>query len=168
VSTSFIKVSDMNAEEARTVVSSAVNTVDSEILAELGARAYPNGTVIFPKVGGALMTNKKRVLGTPAAFDNNIMGVVPKHVESSWLFLFMQSVDLRELANTQALPSIRQGDVVRLPIPLPPKEDQVQIAVQFGEQVRAASMLRSRLTERLHEMQKLRHALIRAAFSGAL
>jgi len=51
----FIKVSDMNAEGAETVIHNAANTVDDQILKSLRARTYPAGTVIFPKVGGALL-----------------------------------------------------------------------------------------------------------------
>jgi hypothetical protein len=53
----FIKVSDMNLPGNETYVTKAANTVDNDLLKELRARLYPPGTVVFPKIGGAIATN---------------------------------------------------------------------------------------------------------------
>lgn len=164
----FVKVSDMNAQGAEVVVNKAVNTVDESLLNHLGAKTYPPGTVIFPKVGGALLTNKKRILGVEATFDNNIMGVVPRTVDQSWLFYWMQTVDLRELANTQALPSIRQSEVAALEIPLPPLTEQRRISAILSEQMEAVERARKALQEQMDTVSKLPAALLRRAFEGGL
>ena len=57
----FIKVSDMNTEGNEKAMSKSANTVDAQMLKDLKAKTYPAGSVIFPKVGGALLTNKKRI-----------------------------------------------------------------------------------------------------------
>jgi len=160
----FVKVSDMNAIGSESVVCSARNTVDDAILAELGARTYPAGTVVFPKVGGALLTNKKRVLGVRAAFDNNVMGVVPIDVESSWLFRWMQTVDLRTLANTQALPSVRQSVIADLRLPLPPPEERIRILAILDEQLAAVEKARKACEEQLEAAKALPAAYLRTVF----
>ena len=164
----FVKVSDMNASGAETVVTGAVNTVDDSILRTIGARTFPPGTVIFPKVGGALLTNKKRILGVEASFDNNVMGLVPKNVESRWLYYWMLNFDLRTLSNTQALPSIRQSEVAALALPLPPVEEQKRIAVMLNEQMASAERARKAIEEELDTINKLPAALLRRAFAGGL
>lgn len=160
----FIKVSDMNADGAKTFVSSAANTVDSAILAELRAKTYPAGTVIFPKVGGALLTNKKRVLAVEATFDNNIMGLVPLKVESQWLFAWIQTVDLRTLANTQALPSVRQSKIASLRIPLPPLPEQKRIAAILTEQMAAVEKARAAAEAQFEAAKALPAAYLKKAF----
>ena len=40
---------------------------------QFGLHIRPAGTVIFPKRGGAIATNKKRILREPAAYDLNTM-----------------------------------------------------------------------------------------------
>lgn len=163
----FIKVSDMNAADSSVTVSKAANTVDESMLKTLRARTYPAGTIIFPKVGGALLTNKKRILGTQATFDNNIMGVVPKSVEKDWLYYWMLTVDLKTLANTQALPSIRQSDVSNLEIPLPPTaEDQRRIAAVLDEQIKAVEQARRAVEEQIEAAKLLLGAILRSVFES--
>jgi type I restriction enzyme S subunit len=164
----FIKVRDMNADGSEVIMHRAANTVDEAILKALRAKTYPAGTVIFPKVGGALLTNKKRVLGVEATFDNNVMGIIPKAIESKWVFFWMQTFDLRTLANTQALPSIRQSDVENLQIPLPPVSERHRIAAQLSSQMASVEQLRQGLAEQLDAINKLPAALLRRTFSGKL
>jgi type I restriction enzyme S subunit len=130
----FIKVSDMNLPENEVYVTKAANTVDDELLGTLGARLYPPGTVIFPKIGGAIATNKKRILAKEATFDNNVMGVTPREPLSiEWLYFYLRSVDLMILARTTALPSIRQSDIKGMLIPLAPPEEQRRIVARIEE-----------------------------------
>jgi type I restriction enzyme S subunit len=164
----FIKVSDMNTEGSEIVVSYAANSVDDELLTLVRGKTYPAGTIIFPKVGGALLTNKKRVLGRRATFDNNVMGLVPKSVDSEWLYYWMLTIDLRELANTQALPSIRQSEVAALSHPLPPLPEQRRIAGILKEQMAAVEKARAAAEAQLSEINALPSALLRQAFSGLL
>src|ERR1017187_4377738 len=163
----FIKVSDMNAKGAEEIVTTAANTVDAKLLSQMGGRTYPAGTVIFPKVGGALLTNKKRVLGCEASFDNNVMGLIPKGVESDWLYLWMLTVDLRRLANTQALPSIRQSDVANLTLPVPLERERKRIAARLRQPLAATTEARAAVQAELSAAQALPAAHLQAVFSGS-
>jgi type I restriction enzyme S subunit len=164
----FIKVSDMNAPGAEVVVSSAVNTVDRGILDSLGARIYPSRTIIFPKVGGALLTNKKRLLGKDSCFDNNVMGLVPRDTDADFLFCWFQTVDLRTLCNIQALPSIKQSRIAALRFPMPAYIEQKRIAAVLNDQMASAERLRNDIEKQLHEINSLPAALLRRAFNGEI
>jgi type I restriction enzyme, S subunit len=162
----FIKVRDMNAEGAEIVINGASNTVDEQILKSLRARTYPAGTVVFPKVGGALLTNKKRILGVEATFDNNIMGLVPKAVDSKWLFHWMQTVDLKSLSNIQALPSIKQSVVASLQFPFPPFHEQERISSILNEQMAAVERARAAAEAQLEAAKALPTSYLRAVFDS--
>ena len=123
----FLKVSDMNLDGNEKLMIHANNYVTSSVLTEIKAKAHPAGTIIFPKIGGAISTNKKRILTKSSAFDNNIMGVVPSaEMLPEYLFKIFLNLDLYELSNKAALPSITSGAVKDIDIPLPPMPVQKQ------------------------------------------
>ena len=126
----FYKVGDMNLPGNETVMSIANNYVSAEVAKNLGVRPAPAGTVIFPKIGAAVATNKKRVLSVPSAYDNNVMGLVPtERVTSRFLYHWMQTFDLSRLANDSgAVPSIRKTEAEKVLIPLPDLDTQREVA----------------------------------------
>ena len=163
----FIKVSDMNRSEDGVNVSVAANTVDDKILAVTRAKKCPPGTVIFPKVGGAVFTNKKRILRNESAFDNNIMGLVPgKLCLALWLFYCLQLIDLASLANVQALPSIKASVVKEVKIPLPPLLEQNRMVSVLNEQMASAEDARKSAEAQLGEVKAMPATLLRRAFAG--
>jgi len=162
----FIKVSDMNQDGAEIFVSNAKHTVDNQILKTLGGRVYPAGTVIFPKVGGALLTNKKRILGKQASFDNNIMGVIPINVTTDWIYYWLLTIDLKTISNTQALPSIKQSVVANLKIPLPPLDEQQRIAARLNEQMATVARARQAAEEQLRLARELPATYFREVFES--
>ena len=73
----FYKVSDMNLQGNEVDLSNANHWISDDDVVYLRARPFPAGTVVFPKIGAAIATNKKRLLTRPALIDNNVMGVTP-------------------------------------------------------------------------------------------
>ncbi|HOA61087.1 MAG: restriction endonuclease subunit S [Verrucomicrobia bacterium] len=161
----LVKVSDMNAPGAEVIVSLAANTVDRSILEQIGGKTYPAGTIIFPKVGGALLTNKKRILGVDAAFDNNVMGVVPRRADGEWLYYWLLKLDLKTLANTQALPSIRQSDIANLLIDVPPLPEQRRIAARLREQLAAVAQAAAAVQAQFDAASDLPAVQLRATYT---
>lgn len=131
----FYKVSDMNLAGNETVMSTANNYVDSATANKLGVRPAPSGTVIFPKIGAAVATNKKRLLSVDSAFDNNVMGLIPgARLNSRFLFHWMQQVDLTRLAHDSgAVPSIRKSEMESLCVPVPELPEQQRIVRVLDE-----------------------------------
>jgi type I restriction enzyme M protein len=129
----FLKVSDMNlpSNETRVVVSN--NTVSRETLRALKARAFPAGTVIFPKIGAAIATNKKRILTREATYDNNVMGIVPNpaRLVPEYLHTYLLSIDLSRWASDAQPPSMRKTVVEAHQIPCPPLATQQAIVAEI-------------------------------------
>jgi type I restriction enzyme S subunit len=126
----FYKVSDMNTFGNEIYMEKASNWVNSEILRKLKAKLFPSETVIFPKVGGALLTNKKRLLARESLIDNNIMGVIVRQdiCIPQFCFYWFESIDIRMFSNPGPLPSINAQGVKKSFIPLPPLDEQREIA----------------------------------------
>src|SRR5690606_8685091 len=112
--------------------------------------------VIFPKVGAALLTEKRRILTRESAFDNNVMGLVPgPRILSAFLHAALLEVRLADVARTGAIPSVNQQVVARIKIPVPSLAEQGRMAVllqrsreqrsALGAEVAALRGLRSNL-----------------------
>jgi len=66
----FFKVSDMNLQANAVEMVESANTVSRNAARRLRAFVFPPNTIIFPKVGAALMTNKRRILTKLSCVDN--------------------------------------------------------------------------------------------------
>lgn len=161
--TPFIKVSDF-ALAKDSWVSSAANTVDGDLLKLMRAKTYPPGTIIFPKVGGALLTNKRARLAVHASFDNNVMGLIPREIDGDYLYWFMRQFDMAQIANTQTLPSVRSSDVAQIEVPTPAPHEQRRIAASLKTQLAEVETARQAAQEQVREACLLRTKLIDAAF----
>lgn len=140
----FYKVGDMNLPGNESEMRVSSNTISKEVLKALQAKVFPPGTVIFPKIGAAIATNKKRILTKPSIVDNNVMGLIPKEgIESRFLFYWMQQFDLRSVANSGPVPSMRKSEMEEVKIPLPTPSEQRRI-VEILDQ---ADALRKRRAE---------------------
>jgi type I restriction enzyme S subunit len=117
----FYKVSDMNISGNEREMVYENNSISVEACRELRAFLFPKGSTIFPKIGGAIATNKKRMTTRDCCVDNNVMGVVPipERITSDFLFYFFLAHDLSEFANKAHLPSIKKTVVEGWPIRLP-------------------------------------------------
>lgn len=122
------KVSDMNASGNQKYVSEASNWLSEEELEELNHTLYPKGTTILPKVGAALLTNKRRVLTQPSSFDNNVMGWVPDEINPEFLYYVSCTIDMEAVAQKGAVPSISKAIAKSLKLPSPPLSEQRKIA----------------------------------------
>jgi len=124
----FFKVGDMNSPGNERCMTAVVNSISAQTLKKLKAKTFPKGTVIFPKIGAAIATNKKRMLTQPSVVDNNVMGIIPKDLIDEWyLYYWMQQFDLRSVANIGPVPSMRKTEVERVRIPLPSPSEQRRI-----------------------------------------
>jgi len=161
----FFKVGDMNIPGNEKCMTTVVNTISRATLKKLKARAFPKGTVIFPKIGAAIATNKKRVLMQPSVVDNNIMGLIPKpHINPWYLYYWVLQFDLRSVSNIGPVPSMRKTEVERLPIPLPPLSEQRRI-VEILDQ---ADALRKKRAEADAKAARILPALFYKMFGDAI
>lgn len=152
----FYKVSDMNLRGNETVMGAANNYVDDGTLGELRARAFPEDTVIFPKIGAAVHTNKKRILSRPSIIDNNVMGVTVTATDDCtprFLLHVFETVDLGELSNPGPLPSITAQRVKAMPVALPALLEQKKIAAVLSA-VRDAKENTEAVIEAAKELKK--------------
>ena len=128
----FYKVGDMNAHPTEMRISRTYLAEDE--VAGLKLAVLPAGTSVFPKVGGAVLTNKKRTVVAPGAVDLNTMAVVPgAELDARYLAAWLQRLDLRTLVDGSVLPQISQARVRALVIPLPELREQRRITEMLDD-----------------------------------
>ena len=127
----YVKVGDMNYPGNEQYITTSSRFVTEQTA---GAGIFPVGTVIFPKRGGAIGTNKKRLTTLPICADLNVMGVTAgSKLTPPYLMAYFNMVDLGALDNGSSVPQINNKDIAPLVICLPPIELQEQFAA-FVEQ----------------------------------
>ena len=125
----LMKVSDMNAPGNEVIISSCKEWITEQ------KRTYSSvseGTIVFPKRGAAIATNKKRIVSRALLLDPNLMGVLPdqKMVSTDYLFQWFSAFDLADISSGTTVPQLNKCDLTPLVVPLPPLSLQGQFAIK--------------------------------------
>lgn len=124
----FYKVGDMNTKGNEVEMHLSNNYVSNELATSKKWGTAPAGTVIFPKIGAAIATNKKRILTESSLFDNNVMGIIcGDRILPKFMLYLLNSIDISQWASLSNPPSISMDAVLKQQIPLPPLDVQRQI-----------------------------------------
>jgi type I restriction enzyme S subunit len=159
----FIKVSDMNLPGNEKFIEAWNNTIDETIAKAIRARPFPKGSIIFPKVGAALLTNKRRILKRPTFVDNNIMVAVPHdELNTEYLYHYLCEIDFSRHVQPGAVPSINQAMVGSIIIPLPPRVEQDAIV----DVLSAIDQTSAHLSQELTQYEALKTGLMSDLLTG--
>ena len=162
----FAKVSDMNLPGNELEIVRTNHTIDDETVDRLRINVHQAGTVIFPKIGGAIATNKRRILVRPTAIDNNCLGITPSAgMSTSYLFLLLSSIDFTAYQAGTSVPALSQGTLGQILVGLPPLAEQSRIVTRVTALRRLCADLRQRLAEREAVQARLAEALVGQAGS---
>ena len=119
-----VKVSDMNllGNENKFVTANAVRHIS---VATAYRKLVPPNTVVFPKRGAAIATNKKRLTTTWTVLDPNLIGVRAKDsLDVEFLFHWVQTFDLRRITDPGPTPQLNKKDLIPVLMPLPKEIDE--------------------------------------------
>jgi type I restriction enzyme S subunit len=157
----FSKVSDMNLAGNEREILRTIHTIDEATANRLRVKVHPPGTVVFPKIGGAIATNKRRIVVRPTAIDNNCLGIIPnKSCSTEWLFLVLSATDLKNYQSGTSVPALNQGTIGEIKVSLPPLAEQRRIVAKVEELLALCDELEARQTAaREHRSRLVRSAL---------
>ena len=128
----FYKVSDMNNAGNEHEMCTANNYVSEAQCKKNGWTPITEISVVFAKVGAAIMLNRKRLVRISFLLDNNTMAY---KFGTEWDIDFgktlFEQIDLTELVQIGALPSYNATDVEDVEISMPDKSEQHRIGVFF-------------------------------------
>jgi len=167
----LVKVSDMNRAGNEVYLRKAGNALQVNSSLLKGFRVVPPNSIVFPKRGGAIATNKKRMLVRPAILDPNLMGVFVKdelQVSPHFLFKWFSQLDLASMQDGTSVPQINRIDLVPLCIPVPPLPEQRRIVAELDALQVRVDALRKLQAGTAAELDALLPSVLDKAFRGNL
>ena len=165
----YFKVSDMNisGNEIR------LKKTFSYLKDDKSKKYFLKNTIVYPKNGGAVFTNKKRILAQDSVVDLNTGGFYPFSINDfDYIFLLFSMIDFRQCYKGTALPTIDMDKLKSKCFPLPPLEEQKRIVARIGEleplinQYDQAEQELSTLNDKFPE--QLKKSILQYAIQGKL
>ncbi len=117
----YFKVSDMNTNGNEIYLIYTDNYLCTN-------KYYPKNTIVYPKNGGAVFTNKRRILKYDSVVDLNTGGFCCySFAYLNFMFLLFSNIDFRQYYKGTALPTLDMDKIKRIYIPFPPLNEQERI-----------------------------------------
>ena len=166
----FYKVGDLKASLDGRVMTKPEHTISKETARKLRAAIIPPESIVYAKIGAALLLNRRRVTFADCCIDNNMTAYLPdkRRIRSEWAFYWLSILDFGEFMNPGAVPSFSEGYQAILPVLLPPLPEQAAIAAYLDEETAKLDALVTQVEEAVERLQEYRVALITAAVTGKI
>lgn len=118
----YLKVEDLNNCEKFQQYSRNYTDDQFSVISE--------NSIIFPKRGASILTNKVRINSVAVQMDSNLMALTKLKPSINFEFLFYKivSAGLFKIADTSSIPQINNKHIEPYKIPLPPLPEQQKIA----------------------------------------
>ncbi|WP_435108683.1 restriction endonuclease subunit S [Nocardiopsis synnemataformans] len=164
----FVKVADFSCGDAYGWVLSAENWIDRTAARELRARIVPAGSVVYARVGAALLLNQRRILGRNSVVDDNVRAIKFHGGDSRYWMHLLSFVDLAQIANPGPVPSVSESQMASLAFPSPSHEEQVRISNEIDYEIAESRKIGGLLARQISLLEERKRALITAAVTGQI
>lgn len=154
----YFKISDMNKLENQLYMLEA----DKYLTTNYKGNLFQKGTIIFPKNGGAIFTNKRRILVKKSLVDLNTGTITLLKAEIlKYFFIYFSKIDLKVISKGTALPTIDSLQLKKLLVPLPPLAEQQRIVERVEKLMSICDMLEEKIVESERVSEKLLESLVK-------
>ena len=145
-------------------------TFNETVAKEHKIKLFPKGSTLIPKRGGAILTNKKRMLLEDASYDSNIMGLKADEskISDEYLFAFMRTIDLANFVDASTIPQVNNKHIDQMQIPLASIEEQADVVGRVNLLVKKVELMNSEIQIQLDDLHVLKNSILDSAFEGEL
>ena len=159
----LMKVSDMNLPGNEREILQCQSWSD---VAGSKASTCPVGSIVVPKRGGAIGTNKKRITTRPTILDPNLMAICPDpdQLNQEFLFQWFLGFDLASIASGSSVPQLNKQDLAALTMLVPP----LPLQQTFATRIASIQALKATHRRALAALDALFASLQQRAFAGQL
>lgn len=164
----YAKVGDMTLEENSVEMLTSSRFVNSSEIKS--SQIIPVGSIIFPKRGGAIATNKKRKIVKPTIVDLNTMAITPhKTVNKEFLFHWFQLIDLNEISNGTSIPQINNYSFDDIYLQYPKSiAQQLEIVERLDFLKQKSDELSKHYSQKIEKLGELKSGILKRAFENEL
>lgn len=155
----YFKVAEMNK------LGNEIFMVNTSLFVNHPKKVFPKGSIIFPKNGGAIYTEKKRILKFDSVVDLNTEALFPNdQVNTFYLFYFLNHLRIAKFDKGGGLPSLDLKRMADDLIPVPPLPEQERIVERLDAAFAQIDELKSNAEKQFAEA----HALFQASLNEML
>lgn len=166
----FYKVGDIskNVIAGNRYLDFCDNYIDDEVLLKLRAKAFPQNTIVFAKIGEGLKLNRRAIITVPGIVDNNAIGLKANEAicDDMFLYHFLTVVKLEDYSKATTVPSVRKSEIEEITIPLPPLPEQQRIVAKIEELFSELDKGVESLKTAQQQLKVYRQAVLKYAFEG--
>lgn len=165
----FFKVNALGKAGPDGVLIPDTDTISCETADRLRATIFPCGTIVFAKIGAALLLGRIRTLPCAACIDNNMMALTVSGDHcTAFVKLAMSTLHFDLISNPGTVPSLNEGQIADQRIALPPMTEQIAIVEYISQTTAQLDALTTAATSAISLLQERRAALISAAVTGKI
>ncbi len=166
----FFKISDMNVEGNNRFLAKASLNLSMDEVRKYGLTVFPANTTVFPRRGGAILTNKKRRLKQTSCLDTNTMGLAnnTETILQDFPWFWVLGLDLATIYNGSNVPQINNNNVEPLSFPICSPAEQAEIVRILDARLEVADKLNEEIDAALDCAVTLRQSILKKAFAGQL
>lgn len=164
----WFKVSSMSLPGNEQVLRHSKWWLTREQALRSGLRIFPRGSLVFPKLGGALLTNKRRVLAVDGCLDLNNMAVTAIEPVARYVRDLFTQIDLAALSDGSVVPQLKRDAVEGITIGLPGKDELGALIERIEACLAVADDMTADILEHIGGAATIRQSILTAAFRGEL
>ena len=154
----FIKVKSL-AENP--ILKVGKDTISEEIRLTLKTIVIPRNSIVFAKVGAALLLQRFRKLDFSTCIDNNMMAFIPSEKILPDFFIYASSLfDFSLFVNPGTIPSVNQEQVGNIFIPFPDINIQKEIVDFLDSKTEEIDSMISLKQQKISTLQNYKKSVI--------
>ena len=143
----YFKVGDMNTEGNQKYLSI------TKSYANPPKKVFPKDSIVFPKNGAAIGTNKKRILAQESIVDLNTAILIcdKNQVVINYIYCWLLSIDFKDYTRRGAVPTLDSKELMNTQLPLPP----LSLQQSFSAKIDSIEKQKAAINQSIAETQRL-------------
>ena len=166
----FFKVKHLKTHGLGESIVDTDDTVSEETAKALGATVFPPGTIVFAKIGAALLLARVSMIGRAACIDNNMAAFIPngRLVDPRYILPTLSQIDMTAMVQPGAVPSLSTEAFYSHAIPVPDLPTQKAIADFLHRETARIDQLIEKKQRMVEVLGEKRQAVISRAVTKGL